>query len=364
MENSKTFAGMKVFNLIAVVFLACITLLIVTTPLDVESQTLFGISGVVLCLIVGRIKSSWSRLVLMMMSVIISTRYLYWRSTDTLVYSTPLETILGFGLLLAEIYSWIIMVLGFLQTVWPLNRQIVPLPKDTSLWPTVDVYIPTYNESLAIVQDTVLAALNMDYPKDKFKVYLLDDGRRPEFGAFASAAGVGYITRTDNNHAKAGNLNNAMKYTNGELICIFDCDHVATRIFLQATVGAFLKEPNLALLQTPHHFYSPDPFERNLHTSLDVPGEGELFYGPVQKGNDFWNAAFFCGSCAVIRRKALDETNGFAVQTVTEDSHTALKLQRKGWDTAFLSIRLSAGLATERLSLHIGQRARWARGMC
>ncbi|WP_052074699.1 UDP-forming cellulose synthase catalytic subunit [Shewanella mangrovi] len=363
-KQNKTFTPIKALNFVAILAFACIVLLIVTTPLDVENQTLFGISGLILALIVGRIQTSWARLVLLLMSVVISTRYLCWRATDTLVYSTPLETILGVGLLLAEVYAWIILVLGFIQTVWPLERKIVPLPEDTSLWPTVDVYVPTYNESLAIVQDTVLAALNLDYPKDKLRVYLLDDGRRPEFGAFASAAGVGYITRNDNNHAKAGNLNNAMKVTNGELICIFDCDHVATRMFLQATVGAFLKEPKLALLQTPHHFYSPDPFERNLHTSIDMPGEGELFYGPVQKGNDFWNAAFFCGSCAVIRRTALDETEGFAVQTVTEDAHTALKLQRKGWDTAFLGIPLAAGLATERLSLHIGQRARWARGMC
>ncbi|QSX35315.1 UDP-forming cellulose synthase catalytic subunit [Shewanella avicenniae] len=365
MEQQKnTFTIMKVLNVVAMLALACIVLLIIATPLDVENQVLFGVSGVILSLIVGRIQTPWARLVLLMMSVVISTRYLAWRATDTLVYSTPLETILGIGLLLAEVYAWIILVLGFIQTVWPLDRKIVPLPEDTRLWPTVDVYVPTYNESLAIVQDTVLAALNLDYPKDKLRVYLLDDGRRPEFGAFASAAGVGYITRNDNKHAKAGNLNNAMKVTKGELICIFDCDHVATRMFLQATVGAFIKEPNLALLQTPHHFYSPDPFERNLHTSIDMPGEGELFYGPVQKGNDFWNAAFFCGSCAVIRRKALDETNGFAVETVTEDAHTALKLQRMGWDTAFLAIPLAAGLATERLSLHIGQRARWARGMC
>ncbi|WP_417760655.1 UDP-forming cellulose synthase catalytic subunit [Shewanella sp.] len=363
-QQAKTFSWLKVWNVIAVVALLCIVLLIVTTPLDMENQTLFAVSGIILCLVIGRIQSPWARLVLLMVSVVISTRYLFWRATDTLVYSTPLETVLGIGLLLAEVYAWLILVLGFFQTVWPLDRKIVPLPADSNLWPTVDVYVPTYNESLSIVQDTVLAALNLDYPKDKLRVYLLDDGRRPEFGAFASAAGVGYITRSDNNHAKAGNLNNAMKLTSGELICIFDCDHVATRMFLQATVGAFLKEPKLALLQTPHHFYSPDPFERNLHTAIDMPGEGELFYGPVQKGNDFWNAAFFCGSCAVIRRTALDETNGFATQTVTEDAHTALQLQRKGWDTAFLDIPLAAGLATERLSLHIGQRARWARGMC
>ena len=154
---------------------------------------------------------------------------------------------------------------------------------------------------------------------------------------------MGYITRPDNRHAKAGNLNNALGQTDGELICVFDCDHIPTAGFLQATVGGFLEDAKLAMVQTPHYFYSQDPFERNLGIGEELPREGELFYGPVQKGNDFWNATFFCGSCAVIRREALDETDGFAVETVTEDAHTALRFQRKGWRTAFVSLPLAAG---------------------
>ncbi|MCV4607311.1 glycosyltransferase, partial [Escherichia coli] len=92
------------------------------------------------------------------------------------------------------------------------------------------------NEPLEVVRDTVLAAQCIDYPKDKMKIYLLDDGKRSEFAVFDADVGVGYITRNDNKHAKAGNLNHALTLTQGELICVFDCDHVATRVFLQATV--------------------------------------------------------------------------------------------------------------------------------
>ena len=129
------------------------------------------------------------------------------------------------------------------------------------------------------------------------------------------------------------------------------------------TVGWFLQDPNLALVQTPHHFLSPDPFERNLGTFRNRPNEGELFYGLIQDGNDMWNAAFFCGSCAILRRSAIDSIGGFAVETVTEDAHTALRLHRNGWTSAYLRIPQAAGLATESLSAHIGQRIRWARGM-
>jgi cellulose synthase (UDP-forming) len=116
-------------------------------------------------------------------------------------------------------------------------------------------------------------------------------------------------------------------------------------------------------VQTPHHFFSPDPFERNLGTFRRVPNEGKLFYGLVQSGNDLWNASFFCGSCAVIKRGPLEAVGGVAVETVTEDAHTALRLHRRGYTTAYLPTVQAAGLATESLAGHIKQRTRWARGM-
>ncbi|MDQ7728411.1 UDP-forming cellulose synthase catalytic subunit [Halomonas sp. SpR8] len=350
---------------IILLLLVCtpILLIVISTPMTLSNQLAFGGITAALLLVMGQLNSPRIRLAMAFFTVMTASRYIYWRVTETLVTEGFLESALSFGLLGAELYAWLVLVLSFFQSAWPLERKVVPLPKDISEWPTVDVYIPTYNESLDVVRDTVLAAQNLDYPADKFNVYILDDGKRNEFGAFAAQAGVGYITRSDNKHAKAGNLNNALNKTKGELICIFDCDHVTTRVFLQATVGSFLVDNQLALIQTPHHFYSPDPFERNLVSGREVPHEGELFYGPIQKGNDCWNATFFCGSCAVIRRSALAEIEGFAVETVTEDAHTALKLQRKGWSTAYLGIPLAAGLATERLALHIVQRARWARGM-
>ena len=239
----------------------------------------------------------------------------------------------------------------------------MPLPDDTREWPHVDVLVPTYNEPLEIVRYTALGALNIDWPTDKLHVYILDDGRRKEFAEFAFQAGVGYKIRPDNFHAKAGNINTALKTLNSPYVAIFDCDHVPTRSFLQMTMGWFLRDRILAMLQTPQHFYSPDPFERNLGQFHVIPNENELFYGIVQDGNDFWNATFFCGSCAVLRRDALDEIGGIAVETVTEDAHTSLRMQSNGWNTAYINIPQAAGLATERLSAHVGQRIRWARGM-
>ena len=353
----------KIIGIILTLTLLLLSLLVVITPMSSDKQYLFGLSVIAVVFIIGRFKGKKPVLAMLVFSLLMSTRYVWWRATTTLHFDSTLEMVLGSLLFAAEIYSWTILVLGYVQMAWPLERPIAPLPQDRNSWPTVDIYVPSYNESLDVVRDTVLAAQCIEYPQDKVKVYILDDGKRDEFRDFAAAAGVGYLTRPDNSHAKAGNLNHAMTVTDGELICVFDCDHVATRVFLQATVGEFFRDQKLALVQTPHHFYSPDPFERNLTAAKRVPNEGALFYGPVQQGNDNWNATFFCGSCAVIRRSALEEVGGFAVETVTEDAHTALKLQRRGWNTAFLDIPLAAGLATERLALHVNQRIRWARGM-
>lgn len=332
--------------------------------MSTHNQFIYGITMIATCFFAHFMsKKHFVSLGILLVAVISSTRYMFFRITQTLDFPSWIDMFFGYLLLFAELYVYLVLILSFFQLSWALKRKIVPLPKDTSLWPTVDVYIPTYNESLDVVRDTVLAAQCIEYPKDKMKIYLLDDGKRKEFATFATEANVGYITRTKNDHAKAGNLNHAMKITDGELIAIFDCDHIATKIFLQSTVGGFLKDPKLALIQTPHHFYSPDPIQRNLYLGRDIPAENDLFYGPIQRGNDNWNATFFCGSCAVIRRKALDEIGGFAVETVTEDAHTALRLQRKGWKTAFLDHILAGGLATERLVLHLQQRNRWARGM-
>jgi len=344
--------------------LALIAAMVIGVPLDNFEQWMFALIVMVGAAVMKRWKGRKGSMALGLLAVLVCTRYMFWRTTQTLSFGTLPEVLFGGGLYLAELYAWVILVLGFVQTSFPLDRPVLEPAGEPDSWPIVDIYIPTYNESLAIVRNTVFAAMDLDYPEDKYRIFILDDGKRPEFRAFAKEAGCGYITRDNNLHAKAGNLNAAMKKTDGELIAIFDCDHVPTRAFLQLSVGWFQKDPKLALVQTPHHMYSPDPVQRNLASTMgEMAGEGDLFYGAVQGGNDLWNATFFCGSCAIIRREALAMTNGFAGETVTEDAHTALKLQRMGWNTAYISARLSAGLATERLVLHIGQRIRWARGM-
>ncbi|WP_233235844.1 UDP-forming cellulose synthase catalytic subunit [Bordetella sp. LUAb4] len=344
--------------------LACILfVLAVAVEMDLSQQFLFALACVVMTLLLHRVAGRLATLVMVMLSITTSVRYMWWRITDTLGFHGFLDNLFGYALLFAEIYALSMMLLSYFQSAWPLHRKPAPLPADATRWPSVDIFIPTYNEPLDVVRQSVLTALAMDWPADRFKVYVLDDGRRPEFREFCEQAGANYLTRPDNKHAKAGNINAALAKTDSDFVAIFDCDHIPVRSFLQICMGWFVKDKKLAMLQTPHVFFSPDPFERNLDTFRNVPNEGELFYGVVQDGNDLWNATFFCGSCAVIRRSALLEVGGVATESVTEDALTALKMNRAGYNTAYLAVPQAAGLATENLSRHIGQRTRWARGM-
>jgi cellulose synthase (UDP-forming) len=307
-------------------------------------------------------------LLMVCLSSLVTLRYLYYRTRFTLNFDTALDAVFSLLLYVAELYALGTLFLSYFQTLRLRDRTAVDLsPVPVAAWPTVDVYIPTYNEEVAIVRKTMLAAVAIDYPADKKQVYLLDDGRkyperRAELAALCDELGATLLVRDTNDYAKAGNINTALERTTGDLVLILDCDHMPVRGFLTKTVGFFL-DKTVALVQTPHWFYNPDPFERNLLTQGQVPVGNELFYKVLQKGNDAWNAAFFCGSAAVVRRQHLLEVGGIATETVTEDCHTSLRLHALGYRTIYYDKIMVAGLAPEKFSAYVGQQVRWARGM-
>ena len=348
----------RVWMVVFICLLPMVTLVLVELP--ARAHVVLSFILVAAGLFVARRAPSW-RLVVVFLSLVASFRYMLYRGTETLAWNSTGDIVVSLLLYTAELYALVTLVGGYFQTAITRRNTPPSITVPDSELPTVDVFIPTYNEDLDVLGPTVLGAMAIDYPSKK--VWVLDDGNRPEVAAMARRLGVGYLARTDNSGAKAGNINAALAQTNGQLVAFFDADHVPVRGFLRQTVGFFLKNPNLALVQTPHHFYNPDPFLRNLHMEGSVPPEQHLFYHGIQLGNDFWNSAFFCGSCALISRKALDDVGGLSQETVTEDAHTALQMHSKGWDSVFLDIPLAAGLATESFAFHVGQRIRWARGM-
>lgn len=343
---------------VAVAFVAVLTLPFlysaIVVPLSPWAQAEVSLLLIGFGLLASRSPSM--RPLIIFLSAFASARYFYWRVSSTLSLDTIPDATVSILLLVAEIYGLLILFLGYFQTIELKTRTPAPMVRT----PTVDVFIPTYNESVDIVRKTVIGALAIDYPAKR--VFVLDDGKRDAMRQMAEELGCGYKIRPNNKHAKAGNLNHALAETDGELVAIFDADHIPVRGFLQKVVG-FFEDEKVALVQTAQHFFNPDPYERNLKLTGRIAPEQTFFYHVIQRGNDFWNAAFFCGSCAVLRRTALMQIGGVQTQTVTEDAHTALVLHARGWKSIYLPLPLAAGLATETFAAHVQQRIRWARGM-
>lgn len=256
----------------AAILTVALMAIVVAVPLDLVQQTTIAVLAFVVALKISKL--AWGRggiLIMIGISLWMTLRYLYWRLTSTLEFETTSDFIFGYLLFFAESYGITCLILGYVQTAWPLERQPVMIDQPTTEWPSVDVFIPTYNESLQVVRLAVLAALTMDWPAAKLRVYLLDDGRREEFKAFAETCGALYLTRDNNRHAKAGNLNEALKRSTGDFVAIFDCDHIPTRSFLQLSMGSFLRDPKLAMVQTPHFFFLQIPLKEILEHTEKYP---------------------------------------------------------------------------------------------
>ena len=379
------FGRQQLVLLMGLVFLLSIPLII--TPLTIPQQGIIGGFLVFIAWGVTKVEerqsssntSEYLHLFLVWLSLITTFRYLYYRTTYTLNLTGGwLDAFFSVVLYLAELYAILTMGLSFFQTLRLKERTSIDVSHiPEAEMPIIDVYIPTYNEEVEIVRKTTLGAVAIEYPKKN--IYILDDGRPekyetsdPRYAEFRDRRdqlqqmcvelGCELMVRNDNSHAKAGNINTALPKTPGDLVLILDCDHIPTRTILRETVGFFLN-PKVSLVQTPHWFYNPDPFERNLQTGGTIPVGNELFYKVLQKGNDFWNAAFFCGSAAIVRKKHLLQVGGIAVETVTEDCHTALRLHALGYESVYYDKIMVAGLAPEMFSAYVGQQVRWARGM-
>ena len=280
--------------------------------------------------------------------------YVTWRAlatlnTGALWFSIPLW--------LAEAYGLVASAL-FYYAVWDTTPPQAP-GQDAASDLSVDVFVPTYNEPVWMVRRTLVGALGIHR---SHRTYLLDDGRRPEMEALARELGCGYITRPDNAGAKAGNLNHAMAQTSGDLIAVFDADHVPLADFLDRVVSYFA-DPHLAFVQTPQEYYNVDSFQHlGTRQGRGAWHEQSLFYRVIQPGKSRRNAAFFCGSCGVIRRSSLEEVGGFATETITEDLHTSMRLHARGWKSLYHNEVLALGLAAQTATPYHLQRLRWGQG--
>lgn len=295
-------------------------------------------------------KESWYFPLLLPMFVITSILYLIFVFGFAVDWSF---WFIGF-IFFAEIYRIFFSLLSLICAKTLAYPHFRPQKKNM----TVDVLIPTLNEPRSVVGLTVEGATKI---KGVNKVYLLDDGARFEMEQLAKEFGAVYLARHSSKHAKAGNMNFGLAHSKAEFIICLDADHVPQPNFIERTLGYF-DDPKLAFVQTPQSFYNTTSIQHRPVKNYPLWNEQTMFYESIQPAKNAFNAAFFCGSSAILRREAVDSVGGFATGTATEDIHTSVRIHSKGWKSLFINERLAYGLAPDDLKEYHKQRVRWGAG--
>jgi cellulose synthase/poly-beta-1,6-N-acetylglucosamine synthase-like glycosyltransferase len=294
----------------------------------------------------------WTIRVLIVIAIILTVRYFYWRVTATM---NPAARWFFYLFLVAEMLNFIEAALFYFTTWKPTNRSARPPIANR----TVDVFITTYNEPVNLLRETILCTVSLEYPH---KTYILDDGNRPEVAEVARELNCNYIAREDRSGAKAGNLNNALKQTTGEFIVTLDADHVPMPGLIGELIG-FFADPSVGVVQTTQDFYNLDSFQHRIRVEKERGWQQqELFFSVIQPGKDGYNATFYCGSPAMLRRSALEQVGGFATESITEDMHTGLRLQKKHWKVLYYNRTVARGLAPQTYRGFATQWRRWGQG--
>jgi cellulose synthase (UDP-forming) len=277
--------------------------------------------------------------------------YLAWRTTAFNPYAPVVSTIF-----------FIVEVLGFLGSLVVFfvafrRRPRTPTPARPGL--SVDVFVTTVDEDIGVVRRTLVAATRMTYPHT---TWLLDDGDRPEFRELAFELGSRYLARRSRQGAKAGNINHALRYAEGAFMALLDADHCPQPNFLDRLLGYF-DDPAVAFVQTPQDYYNMGSFQHaHGRSSPSIWHEQSNFHHVLQPGRDYHNATTLCGCSCVLRRSHLDTIGGFPEETVTEDMHAAVRLQKRGLKSVFHDEPLAFGIAPPDFGGFLRQRLRWGEG--
>lgn len=290
-----------------------------------------------------------------LLTIAVTLAYLVWRMTATVDLGVWWVSI---PLLLAEVHNGIGLTL-YTVSLWDIDAG--PRWRPASAPPgRVTVLLPTYQEPVEVLLPSIAAAVAIELPHE---TWVLDDGNRLEVKRLAEDLGAKYLAREDNTHAKAGNLNHAIRKIPSDFYVFFDADHVAQPDFLRQTLGYF-DDPEVAIVQTPQDFYNLESFEHEGITQADKRpyNEESIFYRVIAPGKNFWDAAFWCGTGAVVRSTALEQVGLVATDSVTEDIQTTMRMNRLGWKTVYHNEVLARGLAPSDASQYMLQRRRWAIG--
>ena len=278
-----------------------------------------------------------------------------------------LQTILKTVFEIALMGAFILSLGYFIVTAFALAltrlRNRPETISDVSLYPTVTVQIPTYNELAAL--NCAARCLDFDYPAEKIQVMIGDDSNDPEISAkidaFAAANPRVEISRRGENVGfKPGNLNVMLPKATGDYLLILDSDFLPKRDFLKRLVVPVIKDPELAGAQAAWRITNV----HDNHSTLMGTGIVNIIHSvilPFLKVAT--NQCIFCGSGELVKKSYLLENGGWTAGALTEDVDYSLRVITKGHRIAYVSdLRIRCEVPYTPGDL-FRQQMRWAYGV-
>lgn len=329
-----------------------------------------------------RAKTLRKHRVIFILTLIAIVVYITWRTFFTLPTKFGVVALLfGLLLLVAEIMSAFEAVVNYSMLSKYVPPELPEIPEDW--YPEIDIFIATHNEPVDLLFNTVNACNFLDYPdKSKLHIHLCDDTDRPEMAELAKRLNVNYWGLSGNKDNKGGNLNNALRQTSAPIVVTLDADMIPRREFLMHTVPFFFmpqvkkdedgnwvprteeekSDERIGFVQTPQGFYNPDLFQYNLYSENRIPSEQDLFFREINVARSVYNAPIYAGSNTLISREALEDVDYIAIDTITEDLLTGMRIQKEGYRCYATSEVLVQGQAPVTIKGLLNQRERWGRG--
>jgi cellulose synthase/poly-beta-1,6-N-acetylglucosamine synthase-like glycosyltransferase len=286
----------------------------------------------------------------------------YWSHIAALV----ILVIYGLCLVLIFFYSVIQLSLAIAYVRNKKKQQSRVTPDfDLASAPKVTVQLPMFNE-MYVAERIIETVAEMDYPRDKFQIQVLDDSTDETKDIIANkcaeiaALGINiqHVHRTDRTGYKAGALDDAMDKVEGEFIAIFDADFVPSRDFLLRTIPYFQAD-NVGVVQTRWGHLNKD---YSLLTELQAFGLNGHF--AIEQGGRNVSGHYinFNGTAGVWRRSTIDDAGGWEHDTITEDLDLSYRAQMKGWRFVYLEEVESPAELPITMSALKSQQHRWMKG--
>ena len=231
--------------------------------------------------------------------------------------------------------------------------------------PSVTIQLPIYNEKY-VAKRLVDAVCNMDYPKEKIRIMVLDDsddGTVELLGKVVDSYKkqgfqIEHVRRGTRKGYKAGALKYAMKTTDTEYVAIFDADFIPPSWFLKRAIPHFAK-PNIGLVQCRWGHVNENYSAITQAQALSLDFHFLIEQKAKSNSNLFMN---FNGTAGIWKRNCIEDAGGWHTATLVEDLDLSYRAQMKGWKCVFLpDIVVDAELPVQ-MNAAKRQQFRWAKG--